>query len=51
MVGDYDNDGLADIALTGGVGWNTLPVAFSNGDGTFHVTNEYIGSFAIRAAP
>ena len=50
LVGDYDNDGLADIALTGGTGWNTLPVAFSNGDGTFHVTNEYIGPFANWAA-
>ena len=51
LVGDYDNDGDADIALTGGVGWNTLPVAFSNGDGTFLVTNEYIGAFATWAAP
>jgi CubicO group peptidase (beta-lactamase class C family) len=37
--GDFDGDGYGDIALTGGAGWNTIPVAFSNGDGTFHATN------------
>jgi hypothetical protein len=50
-VGDFDNDGYADIALTGGAGWNTLPVAFSNGNGTFRVTNFFVGDFAAWASP
>ena len=40
MVGDFNKDGFADIALVGGPGWNTLPIAFSYGNGTFLVTNN-----------
>ena len=40
VIGDFDGDGRDDIAATGGPGWNTLPVAFSKGDGTFHATND-----------
>lgn len=50
VVGDFDNDGRDDIALAGGSGWGTLPVAFSNGDGTFRVTNYSIASFEAYAA-
>jgi hypothetical protein len=39
VVGDFDGDGRDDVALTGPVGWGTIPIAFSNGDGTFDVTN------------
>jgi len=39
VVGDFDGDGKADIAAIGNSGWSTLPTAFSNGDGTFRVTN------------
>ena len=39
VAGDFNGDGLADIALTGGSGWNTIPLAFSNGNGTFRGTN------------
>jgi hypothetical protein len=46
IVGDFNGDGLADVALTGPSGWSTLPVAFSNGDGTFNVTNLPITNFA-----
>src|SRR5439155_23366132 len=35
LAGDYNGDGKADVALTGGSGWNTVPVAFSSGDGKF----------------
>ena len=50
VIGDFDGDGLADVALTGASGWATLPVAFSNGDGTFNVTNQPIVEFAGWAA-
>jgi FG-GAP-like repeat len=50
IQGDIDGDGKADIALTGGSAWGSLPVAFSNGDGTFRVTNAAISNFATYAA-
>ncbi|WP_155337501.1 FG-GAP-like repeat-containing protein [Acrocarpospora corrugata] len=39
LSGDFDKDGDQDMALTGPDHWVTLPVAFSNGDGSFKVTN------------
>jgi hypothetical protein len=46
VSGDFDGDGTSDIALTSGfwngAPWNTIPVAFSNGDGTYHGTNAGI---------
>ena len=39
-VGNFDGDDHDDILITGGDGWNSMPVAFSNGDGTFTVTNR-----------
>ncbi len=50
VAGDFDGDGRADIALTGGVGWNTVPVATSNGDGSFTVTNGRVANFPALAA-
>ena len=50
VAGDFNNDGFTDLALTGGLGWGSLPVAFSNGDGTFRVTNYGISGFATFAA-
>jgi len=52
ISGDFNKDGKSDIALTGGAGWWTIPVAFSNGDGTFSPTNNATqgASFADRAA-
>ncbi len=41
VAGDFDGDGQDDIALYGGPGWVTIPIAFSNGNGTFTVTNHY----------
>ena len=49
VAGDFDGDGRGDVALTGGKGWTSVPVAFSNGDGTFRVTNTSAGSFATYA--
>ena len=40
VVGDFDGGGKSDIALVGGPGWTTIPVAFSVGDGMFKVTNK-----------
>ena len=42
VTGDFNGDGMTDIALVGGAGWKTIPVAFSNGDGTFNVTNDTV---------
>lgn len=39
VAGDFNGDGATDIALVGGSGWSTIPVAFSNRDGSFRVTN------------
>jgi hypothetical protein len=50
VAGDFNGDGRADIALTGGSGWTTIPVAFSNGDGTFDVTNFTVTNFPTWAA-
>jgi hypothetical protein len=35
-----------DLALVGGTSWESVPVAFSNGDGTFTVTNDSASDFA-----
>ena len=50
LVGDFNGDGKADVALTGAPNWTTLAVAFSNGDGTFNVKNTTITNFAVWAA-
>ncbi len=34
MTGDFSGNGRTDIALTGVAGWQSIAVAFSNGDGT-----------------
>jgi len=39
-----------DLAVTGVAGWSTIPVAFSNGDGNWTVTNLPAGQFAAWAA-
>ena len=39
--GDFDGDGKTDLALIRQTsGWTTIPMAFSNGDGTFRITNK-----------
>ncbi|MET8763499.1 FG-GAP-like repeat-containing protein [Lentzea sp. NPDC004782] len=49
VTGDFNGDGRTDIALAGGAGWGSVPVAFSNGNGTFSVTNAGVGDFATWA--
>jgi len=49
VAGDFDGDGKGDIALVGGSGVNSIPIAFSNGDGSFHTTNTDIPSFPSLA--
>jgi hypothetical protein len=50
VVGDFNGDGRDDIALIGQAAWHTIPVAFSDGSGTFRITNGEVGSFAVWAA-
>ncbi|WP_083936885.1 M4 family metallopeptidase [Longispora albida] len=50
VAGDFNGDGRSDLALTGGAGWSTVPVAFSNGNGTFSVTNSGVANFPSWAA-
>ncbi|HKE98399.1 MAG TPA: VCBS repeat-containing protein [Actinomycetes bacterium] len=54
VVGDYDADGCEDLALTGGTGWSQIPVALSNGDGSFNeqdVTSPQFAGWAAGASP
>jgi hypothetical protein len=51
ISGDYNADGRTDLALVRqAAGWTTVPVAFSNGNGTFNVTNEQVTNFPSWAA-
>lgn len=50
IAGDYNGDGLDDIAITGASGFGSMPIAFSNGNGTFSVSNQPIANFASWAA-
>jgi secreted trypsin-like serine protease len=46
IAGDYDGDGKTDVALLGGATWLDVPVAFSNGNGSFRVVDIDSPSFA-----
>ncbi|GLX35969.1 fusidic acid esterase FusH [Streptomyces roseochromogenus] len=51
VKGDFNGDGKTDMALTGGSGWDCLPVAMSKGDGTFDVScNAPGGAWGFWAA-
>lgn len=50
VTGDFNGDSLADIALTGPAGWLTVPIAYSQGNGKFLVTNFGYGDFPGWAA-
>lgn len=45
LSGDFNGDGLTDVALVGGPGWQSIPVAMGLGDGQFTITNSFVGSF------
>jgi|CXWL01.1.fsa_nt_gi thermitase len=46
VMGDFNGQGLTDIALVRQTpGWNTIPVAFAQGDGTWKVTNGEAPNF------
>ncbi len=49
IAGDYNGDGLNDVALAGGVGWNDIAIAFADGVGNYSVTDEVVGNFGIWA--
>jgi len=50
LTGDFNRDGYTDIALVGGAGWASIPIAFNAGNGNFTITNTWIGTFATLAA-
>jgi hypothetical protein len=50
LPGDYNGDGRTDLAATGAAGWTGLPVAFSNGNGSFQVTNVTTPGFPAWAS-
>ncbi len=45
VAGDFNGDGRSDIALVGGIGWSSIPVALSQGDGHFVLSNNPINAF------
>ena len=47
---DLNLDGKADILLTGGISWSSIPVAYSNGDGSFKVVNHGNAGFGFQAS-
>jgi hypothetical protein len=58
VTGDFDGDGVTDLALTGGTQWSSIPVAFSNAVfgnqlGLFQVANVFnsdLSSFSTDAS-
>jgi hypothetical protein len=45
LGGDFNNDGFGDVALAGGSGWGSIPVAFGNGTGIYQITNFNVANF------
>jgi hypothetical protein len=49
ISGDFDGNGQDDIAMTGVVGWTTIPVALGSGNGSFTVYNPSSSLFATTS--
>lgn len=50
ITGDFTGNGRTDIALVRLKGWNSIPIAFSRGDGQWNLTNKNVlGNFAKLA--
>jgi hypothetical protein len=49
VAGDFNADGRMDIALTGGTGWTTIPVASATGGGGWTITNAGAVDFGTWA--
>jgi hypothetical protein len=46
VPGDFNGNGLTDIALVRQTpGWGSIPIAFSNGDGSWSITNGAAPNF------
>lgn len=50
LAGDFDCDSDTDLALVGVPGWNTIPIARSNRDGTWTVQNPSQPEIAKKSA-
>jgi hypothetical protein len=53
IAGDFNGNGRTDIALVRQTpGWGTIPIAFSNGDGSWRISNgvapQFIDSWAFQ---
>jgi hypothetical protein len=50
VPGDYNGDKRTDLALVNhAAGWNTVPIAFSNADGSFNLSNQQVANFSSWA--
>jgi len=50
LTGDFNGDSRTDMAAVGANGWQSLPVALSNGDGSFRLVNQPIPNFQSWAS-
>src|SRR5215467_55580 len=47
IAGDFDHDGKTDVAFVRpGSTWNSVPILFSNGDGSWRTTNYQVPAWA-----
>ncbi|MCD5314082.1 FG-GAP repeat domain-containing protein [Kineosporia babensis] len=49
VAGDFNGDGRSDLSMTGAQNATTIPAVFSNGNGTFGVTNSWVSGFPVWA--
>jgi serralysin len=51
LTGDFGKTGKTAIALTGGASWDMMPLALSNGDGTWEITNVGVAPYSNSEFP